>query len=201
MKKKLLKKIPLIGCNIITSVCLLINIIGEPDPFLIAAFSIMSISVVMMIVLSFVQFNKVQTIPSEDTTNIDEQHEEEILVIDCDVIQNSMYMNNFNIKEVQMSDKILKIGNSAFKWCSYLTKVTLSNNLEHIGLNAFSNCHNLEYIYIPKSVKYIGGWAFDKCSKLTIYCEVESQPDTWEKNWNSSNLNVIWGNKKPTHLE
>jgi hypothetical protein len=107
-----------------------------------------------------------------------------------------MYINDLNIKEVRMNNNIIKIGNSAFKWCSYLTKVTLSENLEHIGLNAFSNCHNLEYIFIPKSVKYIGGWAFDKCSKLTIYCEAESQPEGWENNWNSSNLEVIWGSIK-----
>ena len=55
MDKKLLRQIFLIGCNTITAVCLLINIIREPDPFIIAAFSIMSVSVIMMTILLFIR--------------------------------------------------------------------------------------------------------------------------------------------------
>lgn len=107
-------------------------------------------------------------------------------------IPNSYHMNDLIVKEVLMHNEVEKIGNSAFKYCSYLTTITISSNLTHIGLSAFSNCHSLKSIYIPKGVTYIGNWAFDKCPNLVIFCEAkESSPD-WAEHWNSSNCPVVW---------
>ncbi|MBQ7340247.1 MAG: hypothetical protein IJW43_05290 [Clostridia bacterium] len=41
----------------------------------------------------------------------------------------------------------------------------------------------------------IGCYAFLECSKLTIYCEAESEPGGWNGAWNSSNRPVVWGYK------
>lgn len=68
--------------------------------------------------------------------------------------------------------------------------------LEIIGESAFEGCINLETIVIPKSVTKIGKNAFKNCDKLTIYCEIDKQPDTWDKNWNPNNRPVIWEYKK-----
>ncbi len=70
--------------------------------------------------------------------------------------------------------------------------------LERIGESAFFGCINLEKIFIPKSVQYIGRNAFKNCPKLTIYCEADKQPNTWDKDWNPDNRTVVWGVKKGT---
>ena len=53
----------------------------------------------------------------------------------------------------------------------------------------------LRTIIIPCSVKYISNKAFAYCPHLTIYCEAESQPISWDSNWNSSQP-VVWGYKE-----
>ncbi len=131
---------------------------------------------------------------SLDTINTSSDNGE-FLEIPKDIVEipNSYHMNDLIVKEILMPDTVTKIGNSAFKYCSYLTSITVSNNLTHIGLSAFSNCHSLKCIYIPKTVTYIGNWAFDKCPNLVIYCEAESKGSDWAEHWNSSNCPIIWG--------
>jgi len=45
-------------------------------------------------------------------------------------------------------------------------------------------------------VTSIGYYAFAYCSSLTIYCEAESQPSDWDKEWNPDNRPVEWGYKE-----
>lgn len=67
--------------------------------------------------------------------------------------------------------------------------------LQCIGDEAFCGCINLEKIFIPKSVQFIGKNAFKDCPKLTIYCEIDKQPETWDKEWNPDNRPVEWNAK------
>ena len=66
---------------------------------------------------------------------------------------------------------------------------------EEIPETAFFGCETLVLIYIPKSVISIGQYAFAGCSSLSIYCEAESQPEGWDKHWNSDNRPVSWDEK------
>lgn len=74
-------------------------------------------------------------------------------------------------------------------------KFTYNNNtytVTKIDQRAFINCRSIASVFIPKSVTSIGYATFSQCSAMTIYCEVESQPSGWNKNWKDSIASVVW---------
>ncbi|WP_314817767.1 leucine-rich repeat domain-containing protein [Capnocytophaga gingivalis] len=75
------------------------------------------------------------------------------------------------IKVILLSDRLLKIGDSAFENCINLTKVELPNSIGIIGKNAFRNCRQLFSIEILGGVTgtlcKIEEGAFYNCTSLT----------------------------------
>ena len=71
-----------------------------------------------------------------------------------------------------------------------LKSVTITGG-ESIGEYAFYGCTSLTSITIPDSVTSIGQYAFAG-SELTIYCEIESQPEGWDDDWYFA-CQVVWG--------
>ena len=61
-----------------------------------------------------------------------------------------------------------------------------------IGSYAFVELNSLTSVEIPDSVTSIGFSAFAGCDKLTIYCEVTSEPSGWSSYWKSSNCPIVW---------
>jgi hypothetical protein len=55
---------------------------------------------------------------------------------------------------------------------------------------------NIEEIFIPIEVIYIDEHAISYCPNAIIYCEAESRPDTWDKEWFSDGKKIIWGSKE-----
>ena len=100
-----------------------------------------------------------------------------------------------SLTSIEIPSSVTSIGNSAFYYCSKLTTVTFDKNsqLQTIGDEAFAYCTSLTSIEIPSSVTSIGSSAFEYCSNLTIYCEAQSQPETWSSTWNRLNRPVVWG--------
>lgn len=79
---------------------------------------------------------------------------------------------NYNgITVILLSDRLLKIGDSAFENCINLTKVELPNSIAIIGKNAFRNCKQLSSIQILGGVTgtpcNIEEGAFYNCTSLT----------------------------------
>ena len=130
-------------------------------------------------------------------------------------IGNRMFASCSKLGSVTIPNSVKSIGNDAFDGCSSLTSVTIPNSVTSFGDKVFANT-GLTYVIIPNSVTSIGGWAFDKCrslnwifvpnsvkrldwyfvrdcSKVTIYCEAESEPDGWMSGWNDNNRPVVWG--------
>ncbi|MDE7463469.1 MAG: leucine-rich repeat domain-containing protein, partial [Clostridiales bacterium] len=62
----------------------------------------------------------------------------------------------------------LSIADSAFKYCSNLTKIVLPNELKEIGYMTFDRCSSLKDIKIPNTVTSIGGYAFRRCGFTSI---------------------------------
>ena len=100
-------------------------------------------------------------------------------------IANDLFSDYKNLKEVNLSDSITKIGQFAFEGCTSLTSINIPSSVIEIGKNAFSGCTslttvtfasdatiaeiperafegcvNLTSINIPSSVKKIGTYAF-----------------------------------------
>ena len=84
----------------------------------------------------------------------------------------------------------------AFYACTSLKDITIPNSVTKIGKFAFVDCESLESIVIPSSVEIMEYCVFKHISQppTTIYCEAESQPDTWDDMWNPTEFEVKWGN-------
>ena len=95
------------------------------------------------------------------------QLENLILPANLKEIQNGAFFKCEGLKEIQLPDGLLKIGEKAFYQCGLQT-LHLPETLEQIGDCAFMKCKSLEYVRIPASVRRIGKWAFHGCSKLKL---------------------------------
>lgn len=70
-----------------------------------------------------------------------------------------------NLKRVEFSDDVKRLGECLFEDCENLTDVKFGENIEDIGNYCFCNC-GLETITIPNKVSKIRSSAFSYCSKL-----------------------------------
>lgn len=77
----------------------------------------------------------------------------------------NVYHNNHGI--LTFSNKITRIGESAFFTCEKLETVLLPETLQIIESRAFGGCNNLQEINIPDKIKHIGVCAFEGCSSIT----------------------------------
>ncbi len=98
-----------------------------------------------------------------------------------------------NLVSVTLPNSIKEIYHEAFLGCTSLTNINIPNTVTYIGQGAFANCLSLETIVIPVSVTTMLNETFHWCENLTIYCEAESQPESWLPDWNSTNCPVVWG--------
>ena len=110
-------------------------------------------------------------------------------------IGDSAFSGCTSLTNIEIPSSVTNIGDNAFLMCSYLESIKLSDSLTRIEDGAFFACSKLKTVIIPNSVSYIGYYAFDRCPNLTIYCEAESQPEGWDRNWNSGKRPVVWGYK------
>ena len=74
---------------------------------------------------------------------------------------------NENMTEINFSEGITEIGESAFSGNGSLNAVELPNSLQQIGKTAFSDCNNLERVKIGSGLATLGQTPFLKCKNLT----------------------------------
>ena len=98
-----------------------------------------------------------------------------------------------NLTKVIISSSVKSIGFGAFEYCSSLECIVIPDSVTSIVKSAFSWCSSLTSITIPNSVTSIDDYAFEDCSSLTIYCEVTFKPSGWSSVWNNWNRPVYWG--------
>lgn len=119
------------------------------------------------------------------------------------------------LTSVTLPDSLVTLSDYAFYKCTALTSVNLGGGLSSIGEFAFYGDLEISYLYLPTSITKIGRQAFRNCDKLTsviladniqaidkhafygcdnltVYTELSSIPEGWEKHWNSSYRPVIW---------
>ena len=84
-----------------------------------------------------------------------------------------------NIKEVEILETIT--------YKSSVYQVTT------ISKNAFGKCKNLEIIVIPLTITIIEDYALIvDDSPVSIFCEIDKQPDGWSQYWKDDNFRVYW---------
>jgi len=133
-------------------------------------------------------------------------------------IGRSAFIHSSALESVEIPDSVTIMGYSVFSGCTSLKSVILSKNIDVIPLELFYNCTSLESITIPDNVETIGNWAFRNCTslesvivpksvaqlyegtfrgctQLTVYCEAESNPESWDENWDKYVNKVVWGYK------
>lgn len=96
------------------------------------------------------------------------------------------------ITSIVIGDKVTNIGDYAFSQCYSLESVVIGNGVTSIGESVFEGCKSLTSIVIKKGVETLGFGAFDTCPSLTIYCEAESEPATWNSDWNYLGYPIVW---------
>jgi hypothetical protein len=101
-----------------------------------------------------------------------------------------------SLESIILPDSITVIELQAFGECSSLKSIKLSKNLQSIENGAFRRCTSFESIVIPSSVTNLEIGAFAFCEELVVYCEAESQPDSWKNGWDKYVKEVIWGYKE-----
>jgi hypothetical protein len=84
-----------------------------------------------------------------------------------------LYLNNNELKELNIPANIMKIKDYTFYGCESITKVTMGDNVKNICTAAFRGCSALTTVTIPASVTSIGKEAFYRCNSLAkVYCHV-----------------------------
>ena len=78
-----------------------------------------------------------------------------------------LYMNDEEIKKIDIPNDVTSIGNYAFAGCSDLTSVIIPSSVNSIGIYAFSGCTHLVYLTISNGVTSIDKNAFGGCTHLT----------------------------------
>ncbi|MCD4827453.1 MAG: leucine-rich repeat domain-containing protein [Acholeplasmataceae bacterium] len=85
-------------------------------------------------------------------------------------------------KDIELHNKLQRIGRNAFVGCTDLTEIILPQDLTEISRGAFSGCSSLQEITIPNNVEFIGDWAFNECTsleKVYVYKEYSFAPNTF----------------------
>lgn len=120
--------------------------------------------------------------------------------ISLEALTGGIFRANQTLISVKIPNTVTYLGESLFSGCSNLKSVNIPNQAAVIEHWCFVDVA-LSSIYIPKSVTFINERAIETSNNCTIYCEASSKPSTWNDNWNSNNLTVIWNTTYDEYLE
>lgn len=96
------------------------------------------------------------------------------------------------LRVLEMGNGVTSIGKSAFYGCTNLGQLQVSTSLQEIGKQAFRNCYSLTAVVLHRDIQSIQPHAFYGCNQLTLYAEVASAGENWDRFWNSSYRPVVW---------
>ena len=83
------------------------------------------------------------------------------------IIHNSCFSGNANLKRVVLNSNLEIIGDYAFYGCSVLEDIVFPNMINEVRSGAFAYCVLLKDIILPSTIDLIGDYAFRGCEKIT----------------------------------
>ena len=108
-------------------------------------------------------------------------------------INNDLYKNNGEIRELVIEDGITAIGSYSFYGCTGLTRVVLPDTLTTMGNHAFAKCTALTEIALNEGLSDIGGRAFEDCTALEkVFIPLSVEAGSVEYTYNP-NSHCAWG--------
>ena len=81
------------------------------------------------------------------------------------VIANAVFINNSGLREIELPEGIIEIGDNCFENCIALKKINIKEGLKRIGINACAHS-GLEEVKLPESIIEVGNGAFNNCNDL-----------------------------------
>ena len=99
---------------------------------------------------------------------IDTDGEVSPIVYNDHFIGREIYKHHPNLKEVQIGEGIVEIGEGAFEGCTSLTIVKLPASLKLIRQDAFAGCTSLQKVILHESVTNIDCWMGGRVAKLSL---------------------------------
>ena len=78
------------------------------------------------------------------------------------------FKNCTHLREINLPDGIMSIGNNAFYGCTNLALTVLPDSVTSISNNAFYGCTNLALAVLPDGLTSIGNNAFQGCTNLAL---------------------------------
>ena len=72
------------------------------------------------------------------------------------------------IESILLSDKITKIGQSAFQHCTKLSAIVIPKNIKFLPNYLFNSCTSLESVVFPEELTSIGNLVFDSCPLIVV---------------------------------
>ena len=82
------------------------------------------------------------------------------------IIANAAFINNYRLKEIELPEGIVEIGDNCFENCEALKKIDIKEGLKKIGENSFAGA-GVEEVKLPESITEIGYGAFNNCRDLS----------------------------------
>ena len=88
------------------------------------------------------------------------------------------------------------------KYNGFDLRVNIPTKVKEIGMLAFFECEFLEFVYIHKNIELIGSLCFPNVSsypnfsRLSLFCEHESKPKSWDDKWCNELSDIHWNCRK-----
>ena len=96
---------------------------------------------------------------------------------------------------IRILAEISELAASQFKDNLRLEDIELPASIIKIGNMAFANCYSLRKIRLKAGIVSMGSNVFRGCDKLTIVADYYSQPNEWDRNWDTglgSDCTEVW---------
>ena len=108
------------------------------------------------------------------------------------IIENSAFENCVSLEILNLSNRVISIGESAFSGCVNLETVIFGNELAKIDSNAFSGCEKITEVTLPVSLVEMGNAVFGHDLTINVFFTESETPSGFYENWCTINSIIVY---------